>query len=54
MLVNKGFLENHKAARGRQTTAVYRTTTLGLQLIENLDSINKLWEKNFLQTNPEE
>jgi predicted transcriptional regulator len=54
MLVNKGFLENHKASRGRQTTAVYRTTTLGLQLIENLESINKLWEKNFLRTNTEE
>jgi predicted transcriptional regulator len=54
MLVNKGFLENHKAARGRQTTAIYRTTTLGLQLIENLESINKLWEKNFLRTTTEE
>jgi len=54
MLVNRGFLENNKTARGRQTTAIYRTTTLGLQFIENLDSINRLWEKNFLRTNPEE
>jgi len=54
MLVNKGFLENHKAARGRQTTAVYRTTTLGLQFIETLESVNKLWGKDFLRTNSEE
>jgi predicted transcriptional regulator len=54
MLVDKGFLENHRASRGKQTTAVYRTTALGLQLIENLESINKLWEKEFSRMNPEE
>jgi predicted transcriptional regulator len=54
MLVNKGFLENNKASRGRHTTAIYRTTTLGLQLIENLESINKLWEKNFPRIAAEE
>ena len=47
MLVEKGFLENNKVTHGRQTTAVYRTTSKGLQFIENLDSINKLWAKGF-------
>ena len=51
MLVDKGFLENNKALRGRHTTAIYRTTTRGLQFIENLESVNKLWEKEFSRAN---
>ena len=54
MLVGKGFLENTKVSRGRQTTAVYRTTTRGLQFIENLESINKLWAKDLALNNSEE
>jgi len=54
MLVDKGFLENTKVSRGRQTTAVFRTTTKGLQFIENLESINKLWTKNLVFNNSEE
>ena len=54
MLVEKGFLENAKVTRGRQTTAVYRTTSKGLLFIENLDSINKLWMKNFVFNDSEE
>ena len=54
MLVSKGFLENTKVSRGRQITAVYRTTTKGLQFIENLESINKLWTKDFAFNDSEE
>ena len=35
MLVEKGFLENTKVTNGRQTTAVYRTTSKGLQFARN-------------------
>jgi len=54
MLVDKGFLENTKVSRGRQTAAVYRTTTKGLQFIENLESINKLWAKDLALDDSEE
>ena len=54
MLVGKGFLENTKVSRGRQITAVYRTTTRGLQFIENLESINKLWTKDVAFNDSEE
>jgi predicted transcriptional regulator len=46
MLVEKGFLENSKATRGRQYSVFYRTTSKGLQFLENLESINKLWTKS--------
>ncbi len=51
MLVDKGFLENNKTSYGKHLTAVYRTTTRGLQFIENLESINKLWEKSVIRGN---
>jgi predicted transcriptional regulator len=54
MLVGKGFLENTKVLRGRQITAVYRTTPKGLQFIENLESINKLWAKDLAFKDSEE
>ena len=54
MLVQKGFLDNTKISRGRQTAAVYRTTTKGLQFIENLQSINKLWAKELASNDSEE
>jgi predicted transcriptional regulator len=54
MLVDKGFLDNTRVSRGRQTAAVYRTTTKGLQFIENLESINKLWTKDFVFNDSEE
>jgi len=47
LLVEKGFLENINVTRGRQRTIVYRTTSKGLQFIENLESVNKLWTKNL-------
>ena len=54
MLVDKGLLENKKVSHGRQTTAVYRTTVKGLQLIENLESINKLWTREMAFNDSEE
>jgi len=47
LLVEKGFLENVHVARGKQRIIVYRTTSKGLQFIENLESVNKLWTKNL-------
>jgi len=46
MLVEKGFLENTKEASSRQRSTVYRTTSKGLQFIENLETVNRLWTKN--------
>ena len=54
MLVSKGFLENTKTAYGKHTTAVYRTTVRGLQFVASLESINKLWEKEFSREKTEE
>jgi len=48
LLVEKGFLENRKIPRGRQLVVVYRTTSKGLQFLESLESVNKLWIKNEL------
>jgi len=47
LLVEKGFLENVHVTRGRQRTTMYRTTSKGLEFIENLESVNKLWTKNL-------
>jgi len=46
VLVEKGFLENINVTRGRQRVTVYRTTPKGMQFIENLESVNKLWTKS--------
>jgi len=46
LLVEKGFLENINVTRGRQRVTVYRTTPKGMQFIENLESVNKLWTKS--------
>jgi len=46
LLVEKGFLENARVARMGQNTTIYRTTSKGLEFIESLKSIDKLWTKN--------
>lgn len=46
LLVEKGFLENALIGQGQKDKTVYRTTPKGMQLIENLESINKLWTRN--------
>jgi len=43
LLVNKGFLENMTVKRKRQTITMYRTTKKGMEFLEHLESINKLW-----------
>jgi len=47
LLVERGFLENLNIARGRHRVTVYRTTQKGMQFIENLESVDKLWTKSF-------
>jgi predicted transcriptional regulator len=47
MLVEKGFLENTTLLHGKQRTTVYRTTSKGLQFMENLEFVSKLWTKNL-------
>ena len=46
LLVEKGFLENVNVTRGKQRITVYRTTSKGMQFIEKLESVNKLWTKS--------
>ncbi len=43
MLVEKGFLENRRVKRKRQTITMYRTTEKGMEYLEHLDSMDKLW-----------
>jgi len=45
-LVEKGFLDNTDVTKGKQRTTLYRTTPKGMQLIENLESVSKLWKKS--------
>ncbi len=44
LLVDKGFLENNKIVRKRQTITMYRTTPKGVHFIENIDNVNELLE----------
>jgi len=46
LLVEMGLLENLKVASKGLHKTVYRTTPKGLQFIENLESVNKLWTKS--------
>jgi len=52
VLVEKGFLENLQVARSGQQAIIFRTTSKGLQFVENLESLNKLWTKNALLREP--
>jgi len=47
LLVERGFLENAILTSGKRGIIVYRTTSKGLQFIERLESVNRLWTKNF-------
>jgi predicted transcriptional regulator len=44
LLVRKGFLENMTIKRKRQIITMYRTTSKGIEFLEHLESINRLWE----------
>ena len=43
LLVDKGFLENTNVLRMGQRTRIYKTTQKGLEFIESLKAIDKLW-----------
>jgi predicted transcriptional regulator len=43
LLVEKGFLMNTSRGQKKKSKTVYKTTPKGMQFIENLESLNKLW-----------
>ena len=45
LLVDKGFLENTNVLRMGQRTKIFKTTQKGLEFIESLKAIDKLWAK---------
>lgn len=51
LLVDKGFLENTNVLRMGQRTKIYKTTQKGLEFIESLKAIDKLWAKEDESTN---
>jgi predicted transcriptional regulator len=42
LLVEKGFLENTKVRRKKQTVTMYKTTSKGILFIENIETVNQL------------
>ncbi|MFB0514280.1 MAG: winged helix-turn-helix domain-containing protein [Candidatus Bathyarchaeia archaeon] len=43
LLITKGFLENMTIKRKRQIITMYRTTEKGMEYLDHLELINKLW-----------
>jgi len=43
LLMEKGFLENTTIKQKRKITKIYRTTKKGIEFLEHLESVNKLW-----------
>jgi predicted transcriptional regulator len=43
LLVEKGFLENNKVQRKKRIITFYRTTSKGIQFVENIDFVNELF-----------
>ncbi|MFB0514777.1 MAG: winged helix-turn-helix domain-containing protein [Candidatus Bathyarchaeia archaeon] len=43
LLIKKGFLENMTIKRKRQIITMYRTTKKGMEYLDHLELINKLW-----------
>jgi len=54
LLVERGFLENVKVTKSGQRSTIYKTTSKGLEFIENLESLNKLWTKSSFLNAPVE
>ncbi|UCG45964.1 MAG: DUF4364 domain-containing protein [Candidatus Bathyarchaeota archaeon] len=44
LLVEKGFLEGLNIKQGKHTTVIYKTTRKGIEFINRLESLNKLWD----------
>jgi predicted transcriptional regulator len=43
LLLTKGFLENMTIKRKRQTITMYKTTKKGIDFLDHLEFLNKLW-----------
>jgi predicted transcriptional regulator len=43
LLIKKGFLENMAIKRKRQIITMYKTTRKGMEFLDHVESINKLW-----------
>jgi len=43
LLITKGFLENMTIQRKRQTITMYKTTKKGIDFLDHLEFLNKLW-----------
>ena len=43
MLIEKGLLENMTIQRKRQTITMYKTTKKGIDFLDHLEFLNKLW-----------
>jgi predicted transcriptional regulator len=43
LLITKGFLENTTIKRKRQTITMYKTTRKGIEFLDHLEFINRLW-----------
>jgi len=43
LLVEKGFVENITVKRRRKIVTMYRTTEKGIEFLNRLESMNKLW-----------
>lgn len=42
LLVEKGFLENNTIRRKKQVITIYKTTTKGIEYIDNIEAVNNL------------
>ena len=49
LLIKKGFLENMTIKRKRQTITMYKTTIKGIEFLDHLESINKIWNSEVPQ-----
>lgn len=43
LLLEKGFLENMTIMRKRQIVTMYKTTKRGIEFLDHLEFLNKLW-----------
>ena len=48
LLVEKGFMESLAIKRKRQKVTMYRTTEKGIEFLDYIEFINKLWESGDL------
>lgn len=48
LLVEKGFVEKTAVKRKRQIITTYRTTKKGIEFLDRLESVDKLWKSEGL------